>query len=316
MFRKRVVVAAVASLIAVGAQAQTTGSVTLYGRIDLNVTRFSGGEGWRMDQSSTSRFGLRGSEDLGGGLTAIFNVESRINPQNGTSESPRFWGREAWVGLRSNTWGSLRLGRTLSPSQRVASNYDPHGTDGIGSFGSSGLLLGHSSNSFVRMDSGIYYVTPNLSGFSVFAAFAMDDTPGATDERFHSIRLRYAAGPLDASLAIGELSQGNDVTSFGLAYDLGIVKPMLQLHSGERAGRKRASWLVGATAPLGKGELRAAYSKQDDKGATNPIDRTLLAVGYDHGLSKRTQVYGTVARDKTDNQSGKTGFELGLRHSF
>ncbi|MDO9095858.1 MAG: porin [Rubrivivax sp.] len=298
---------------ATGASAQT-GSVTLYGRVDLNVTRISG-EGWRMDQSSTSRFGLRGSESLGGGMSAIFQLESRINPQNGTAESPRFWGRESWLGLRGG-FGTFRMGRTLSPSQRIASNYDPHGTDGIGSFGSSGLLLGHPSATFVRMDNGLYYETPNFSGFSVFGAFAMDDTPGTTDERFHSIRLRYAKGPLDISLGLGELSDGNDVNSFGAAYDLGFMKPMVQFHSGKRAGRKRASWLAGATAPVASGELRAAYSKQDDRGNGTQTDRTLLAVGYDYPLSKRTLVYGTVIRDKTDRQDGKSGMELGLRHSF
>jgi predicted porin len=312
--RKLNAAAAAALLLATSAWAQSS-SVTLYGRINLNVTRVSG-EGWRMDQASTSRFGLRGVEDLGGGMAALFNVESRINPQNGTVESPRFWGREAWVGLRIPAWGTLRLGRTLSPSQRVASNYDPHGTDGIGSFGSSGLLLGHSSNTFVRMESGIYYETPNFKGFSAFGAFAMDDTPGATDERFHSVRLRYAAGALDASLAIGELSTGNDVRSIGLSYNLGFMKPMFQYHTGERGGNKRATWLVGATATMGQGELRFAHSKQDDKRAVGPIDRTLTALGYDYNLSKRTWLYGTLARDKTDLQSAKTGYELGIGHSF
>jgi predicted porin len=316
MSRKSAVIAALASLIAAGAQAQSAPSVTLYGRMDLNITKFSGGGAWLMDQSSTSRIGLRGTEALGGGVSAIFQLESRVNPDTGTTETPRFWGREAWVGVRSSAWGTLRLGRTLSPSQRVASNYDPHGTDGIGSFGSSGLLLGHPSNTFVRMDNGIYYETPNLAGFSAFGAVSQDEVPNAIDERYFSLRLRYAAGPLDASLALGDLSDGNDVKSVAMAYNLGFMKPMFQVHSGERAGRKRASWLVGATAPIGSGELRAAYSKQDDKGTTNPIDRTLLAVGYDHNLSKRTLIYGTVVRDETDNQSGKTGFELGLRHSF
>lgn len=311
--RFKLIATALASLMAAAAQAQSS-SVTLYGRVDLNLTRVSG-EGWRMDQSSTSRFGLRGSEALGGGMSAIFQLESRINPQNGTSETPRFWGREAWVGLRGG-FGTVRLGRTLSPSQRIASGYDPHGTDGIGSFGSSGLLLGLPSSTFVRMESGIYYETPNFSGFTAFGAFAMDDTPGATDERFHSIRLRYAAGPIDASVGIGELSNGNNVTSLGLSYNLGFMKPMLQWHSGERAARKRATFLVGATAPIGAGEMRAAYSKQDDRGTGTQTDRTLLAVGYDHPLSKRTLVYGTVARDKTDRQEGKNGVEMGIRHSF
>ena len=311
--RFKLIATALASLMAAAAQAQSN-SVTLYGRVDLNLTRISG-EGWHMDQSSTSRFGLRGSEALGGGVSAIFQLESRINPQNGASETPRFWGREAWVGLRGG-FGTVRLGRTLSPSQRIASGYDPHGTDGIGSFGSSGLLLGLPSSTFVRMESGIYYETPNFSGFSAFGAFAMDDTPGVTDERFHSIRLRYSAGPVDASVGIGELSNGNDVKSLGLSYNLGFMKPMLQWHSGERAARKRATWLVGTTAPIGRGEMRAAYSKQDDCGTGTQTDRTLLAVGYDHPLSKRTLVYGTVARDKTDRQDGKSGVEMGIRHSF
>lgn len=316
MYRELKLVATTLVGLAVdGAHAQSTGGVTLYGRVDLNLTHFSG-ESWRMEQSSNSRLGLRGSEVLGGGLNAIFQLESRINADNGTSETPRFWGRESWVGLRSSNWGTLRLGRTLSPSQRLASGYDPHGTDGIGSFGSSGLLLGHPSATFVRMDNGIYYETPNMKGFSVFGAIALDETPGATDERFHSVRLRYSAGPIDASVAIGKLSVGNDVQSVGLSYDLGFMKPMFQHHTGKRGGNKRGSWLLGVTAPIGSGELRFAHSMQDDKRAVGGIDRTLTALGYDYRMSKRTVVYGTVVRDKTDRQSGKSGFELGLRHSF
>jgi predicted porin len=300
---------------ALPALAQTS-SVTLYGRVDLNLTRFNNGEGWSMQQASNSRFGLRGVEALGGGLSAIFQLEARINAQNGTQESPRFWGREAWVGARGG-FGTVRLGRSLSPSQRVASNYDPHGTDGIGSFGSSGLLIGLSSNQFVRFDSGIYYETPSFGGFTVFGALAMDDTPGATDERFHSIRLRYASGPVDISLATGELSQGNDVISFGASYNLGFMKPMVQIHRGERSGRDRGTWLVGANAPIGSGgELRVAYSVQDDRGPGTQTDRTLFAVGYDHLLSKRTALYGTVVRDKTDRAAARNGFEAGIRHTF
>ncbi len=308
-------IAAAAVLLAGSAAAwgQSSG-VTMYGRVDLNLTHVSR-EAWRMDQSSTSRLGLRGSETLGGGVVAIFQLESRINPQNGTTETPRFWGRESWIGVRGG-FGTLRAGRTLSPSQRIASNYDPHGTDGIGSFGSGGLLLGHPSATFVRMDNGLYYETPRLGGFTVFAAYSMDETPGPTDERYHSIRLRYAKGPLDVSLGVGDLSAGNHVNSFGASYDFKVVKPMVQYHTGKRAGRDRATWLAGATAPVGKGELRAAYSKQDDRGSGMQTDRTLLAVGYDHPLSKRTLVYGTVIRDKTSRQDAKSGFELGLRHSF
>jgi predicted porin len=299
--------------LATGALAQS-GTYTLYGRVDLNITRLST-EAWRMDQSATSRLGLRGVEPLGNGVTAIFQLESRINPDDGTTETPRFWGRESWLGLRGG-FGTFRMGRTLSPSQRIASIYDPHGTDGIGSFGGSGLLLGLPSATFVRMDNGLYYETPSLAGFTVFGALSLDENPAPTDERFTSVRLRYANGPIDISLGVGDLSTGNKVTSFGASYDFKIVKPMVQYHTGQRAGRDRSTWLVGGTAPLGSGELRAAYSKQDDRGPGLQTDRTLLAVGYDYPLSKRTLIYGTVVRDETDRQAGKSGFELGLRHTF
>lgn len=287
-------------------------SLTLYGRVDANMTYMTG-EGWYMDQASTSRLGLRGKEDLGNGLSALFQFESRINPVDGSTESPRVWGREAWVGLQGG-WGTLRMGRSLSPSQRIASNYDPHGTDGIGSFGSSGLLLGLPSATFTRLESGIYYETPKFGGFTVFGAATLKDEEDA--DEVYSVRLRYADGPIDASLGYGRHSSGNHVASLGMSYDFKFIKPMLQYHSGERESRKRATWLVGATAPLGPGKLRFGYSVQDDKGEAPQVDRKLLALGYDYGLSKRTLLYSTVVQDKEDGERRRHGLELGIRHSF
>jgi predicted porin len=328
---KNTAIAAALALLSLGAQAQSAGSsVTLYGRFDINITKFSGSNvdadnAWQMTQSSTSRIGLRGSEDLGGGMRAVFQLESAFDPDTGATGSA-FWGRESWVGLRGN-FGTVRLGRTLTPSQRVASNYDPHGTDGIGSFGSSGLLIRQSA--LPRFNDGIYYETPNLSGFTVFAGVQMDDVPGATDERFTSLRARYQGGALDVSVGAASLNPGNKVTSFGLAYDFKFVKPMMQLHTGQRNALDWRTWLVGLTAPLGTGELRAAYSVQDQRQGTTQEDRSLFAVGYDYPLSKRTLLYGTVARDTTERavtagtppttttaKNGKNGFELGIRHNF
>jgi predicted porin len=317
---------ALAAALACGASAFAQSSVTLYGRMDINLTRFSGSNNdadnaWQMTQASTSRIGLRGSEDLGGGMRAVFQLESALDPDTGVTGSA-FWGRESWVGLRGG-FGTVRFGRTLTPSQRIASNYDPHGTDGIGSFGSGGLLIRQSA--LARFNDGIYYETPNLGGFSAFAGVQMDDVPGATDERFTSFRLRYQAGGFDASIGGASLNPGNKVTSFGLAYDFKFVKPMMQLHTGERNALDWRTFLVGLTAPLGTGELRAAYSKQDQRQGATQDDRTLFAVGYDYPLSKRTLIYGTVARDSTEQivtatnavtKNNKNGFELGIRHNF
>jgi predicted porin len=308
--RKQVaLVAAIsAALFASGVSAQA--SVTLYGRVDLNLTKFSG-EPLEQTAQSNSRWGLRGSESLGGGLSAIFQLESRINADTGTGESGRLFGRESWMGLRGG-FGTLRLGRSLSPSQRVASNYDPHGTDGIGSFGSTSLILGHTN--LVRLENAAYYETPSMGGFSVFGSYQLDEVKDATDAKIWSVRLRYAQGPVDVALAHGKLGGDNDVTSFGASFDFKSIKPMIQYHRGERGGADRKSWLVGATAPVGAHGVRFAVSRLDFKGSS-PVKRDLIALGYDHNLSKRTVLYGTIVRDK-ENSDSATGVELGIRHLF
>ncbi len=300
-----------AVLFAGGVSAQA--NVTLYGRVDLNLTKFSDGGALEQTAASNSRWGLRGSESLGGGLNAIFQLESRINADTGTGETGRLFGRESWAGLRGD-FGTLRFGRSLVPSQRVASNYDPHGTDGIGSFGSTNLLLGHAP--LVRMENSVYYETPSLGGVTAFGSYQLDEVKDATDVKAWSLRLRYAQGPIDVSLSHGKLAGNNDVTSFGASYDLKWVKPMIQYHRGDRAGRARAAWLVGATAPVGPGEVRVAVSRLDDRGPSAQVDRDLVSLGYDYGLSKRTILYGTVVRDKLTAQSARTGVELGMRHLF
>jgi predicted porin len=300
------------ALLAIGigsAHAQNS-TLQLYGRVDVNVTKLTDGP-YEVTQTSTSRIGLRGTENIGGGLSAIFQLESRINPDTGTTES-KFWGRESWVGLRGG-FGTVRLGRSLTPSQRIASNYDPHGTDGIGSFGSGGLMLGHSV--LARFDDGGYYETPRMGGFSVFAAVQADDQVNAVDDRYHSVRLRYEQGPVDLSLGYADLSPGNKVTSIGGSFKLGMLTPMFQVHTGQRNNLDRRHWLVGSFVKMPVGEIRAAYSKQDDQSAAD-IDRTLLAVGYDHPLSRRTMLYGTVVRDATVKQAARRGFEAGIRHLF
>lgn len=305
---------AIATLLVGVVAAAPACAVTLYGRVDLNLTRLQGA-GWDMRQASNSRIGLRGAQDLGDGLGAVFQLEARINADTGTTDAQHFWGRESWVGLQG-PFGVARLGRSQSPAQRMASLHDPHGTDGIGSFGSSGLLLGHSATRFGRMGNAIHYDSPRVGGFSASAAWAVEPSAGPGSPRHRSIRLRYQRGPVDVSLGRGDLARGNHVNSLVASWDLARIKPMLQMHSGQRDARRRAAWLVGATAPLPQGEMRLSFSKQDDRGSGPQTDRSLLAVGLNHGLSKRSTVYATAVRDRIGGQRARTGFEVGLRHAF
>jgi hypothetical protein len=101
----------------------------------------------------------------------------------------------------------------------------------------------------------------------------------------------------------------------GGSIKVGAFTPMFQFHTGQRASLDRRHWLVGTLVKARVGEVRAAYSRQDDQSRAN-VDRSLLAVGYDYPLSHRTLTYTTVVRDKTSKHGAQTGIELGLRHSF
>jgi predicted porin len=316
VFGSGVLASALGAVLFSSVSGAQTSNVTLYGRVDLNYTKLSG-DPLQMTQTSSSRWGLRGSESLGGGWNAIFTLESGINADTG-SVSGNLFGRESWLGVSNRNFGTLRLGRSLVPSQRVASNYDPHGTDGIGSLGSGGLMITHAA--LTRFNNGIYYETPSMGGFTVFAAHQLDEVKtDTTDESVSSVRLRFQTGGFDASVAYGEVNSRDKVVSLGLAYDFKSIKPMMQFHDGKRNGDDRQHWLVGFTAPVGAGELRAAYSAQNDKSPKN-ADRKLFAIGYDYSLSKRTIVYGTLASDRrglnTTAAVHKRGFELGMRHLF
>ena len=257
----------IAAFAAQVASAQTTPGVTLYGRVDLNLTKVSG-QPLEMTRASNSRWGLRGREDLGNGVSAIFQLESAFEADSGLSQATFF--RESWVGV-NGALGTLRLGRSLSPAQLVASNFDPHGTDGIGSFGSTSLLLRNTP--LVYQQNAIFYETPDFGGFRVFAARQLDETAGVNGD-VTAVSLRYRSKTLEAALTLADAGlPGNKVTSLAVAYDFGFVRPMAQLHSGQNGGRDWRTSLVGATAPVGKGKLRVAYSKLDQRSGGND-DRT------------------------------------------
>jgi predicted porin len=300
------------ALVAFASSAATQAQdLTLYGRIELNATKFDD-RSIEITQASTSRWGLMGRSSLESGWRAEFQLESGFRPDTGTLSGGLF-GRESWVGLSHNEVGLLRFGRTLTPSQRVSVNYDPNNTDSVGTFGPSGLMLGQSALS--RFSNGVFYETPNVGGLTLFAGYQIDETKDKIDDSASSVRLRYRREDFDAAIAYADLSVGNHVTSIGASYRFGSIRPMVQYHVGRRNSERRVHWLAGATVSVSVGEFRLALLGEDDRSAKN-IDRRLASVGYDYPLSKRSLLYGTVARDRTRGGDARCGFELGIRHNF
>ncbi|SAK75382.1 outer membrane protein, (porin) [Caballeronia fortuita] len=215
--KKTLMVAALTGVFATAAHAQS--SVTLYGLIDAGLTytnnnRNAAGEGhsnWKATSGSVngSRWGLRGSEDLGGGLKAIFTLENGFNIMNGTnSQGGREFGRQAYVGLSSNQFGSVTLGRQydsvvdfLGPLALTGTQYG--GTQFAHPFDNDNL-----DNTF-RVDNSVKYTSANYAGFKAGAMYGFSNQAGGfSNNRAYSAGLSYNYGPLNVAGAYFQANNG------------------------------------------------------------------------------------------------------------
>lgn len=346
-------IATAAALLALAAgTASAQSSVTLFGIVDVNVRNVDNsgvGSNSTLNNNglSSSRFGFRGVEDLGGGLKAGFWLESDLNPDTGTTNNGngKLFARRSTVSLMGNL-GEIRLGRDLTPSGAFTYVFDPFGVIGVG--GSANIARYSGQATFFRADNAISYFLPNLGGVYGQAMVGLDEgvnpsAPGTGADRFARSytggRLGYANGPIDVAVSYGstkvDLTGGKfKSTGIGGSYNFGVAKLMSHYYSDRLLTLKENRFLLGVSVPLGAHEIRASYVRSDATGGTaayNASDANQLALGYVHNLSKRTAMYGTVSR--ISNKGGATfaiaggnpgitaggkssGYELGMRHSF
>lgn len=259
--KKTLLAAALLAGFAGVAQAET--SVTLYGIIDtgLGYNKISGGTaaqngskiGMINGVQNGSRWGLRGSEDLGDGLRAVFQLESGFDSGNGTSaQGGRLFGRQATIGLAGDSWGQLDFGRQTNIASKYFGSIDPFGAG----FGQANIGMGLSAANTVRYDNMVLYQTPSFSGFQfgLGYSFSADDTKDgrisqttgaptvsqtgfgtADNTRAITTGLRYVNGPLNVALAFDQLNASNKLAqgkvdasprqySIGGSYDFEVVK--------------------------------------------------------------------------------------------
>jgi len=342
--KKSLIVLAALGAFASVASAQS--SVTLYGRVDLSVGKNAGSTAKVMQNGSGSRFGVRGVEDLGGGMSAFFNVEHRFDADTGASQnfpaanagffgssaaanaaaaakSPnqnRFWAGRSIVGLQGG-FGKITLGReyttAFSQSQLIA---DPWGWDTVVSQGSAALNNSITSGAIarVRNDSSLTY-NFSAAGFSVGAQIAEStDDINTFQKKPFNFAVSYAAGPVAVALGYEKTGQvGADTAKWMTlngSFDLGMVKLGGLYGTGTTfAGADHKSYLLTAVAPVGQGEFRASYGRL--KNETANVDAAKgFALGYHYALSKRTTVYTDYIRNTA--QAIKTGYDFGIKHNF
>ncbi|MDB5788446.1 porin [Caballeronia mineralivorans] len=196
-------------------------SVTLYGLIDAGLTYTNNQHGSKNFQATSgdingSRWGLRGSEDLGGGLRAIFTLENGFSIQNGTlGQNGREFGRQAFVGLSSDQYGAVTLGRQydsvvdyLGPLAMTGTQYG--GTHFAHPYDNDNL-----DNSF-RVSNAIKYQSVNYGGLKVGGLYGFSNQSGGfTSNRAYSVGASYNYGPLSAALAYMQLNNSGPAFSNG-----------------------------------------------------------------------------------------------------
>jgi predicted porin len=185
--------------------AHAQSSVTLYGIIDegLSYTNNAGhGAALKMSSGDVlgSRFGLKGSEDLGGGLSAVFRLENGFNAANGSlGQGGRLFGRQAYVGLSSTRYGTLTLGRQYDPTSDLFSAMTAAG-NWAGNVASSPFDNDNADWDF-RVNNSVKYTSPTIAGFSGEAMYAFSNTAGGFNEnRVVSAAGQYQNGGLTAVL--------------------------------------------------------------------------------------------------------------------
>ncbi|KAF1046012.1 porin [Xylophilus sp.] len=286
---------------------------------------------------TTSWFGVTGTEDLGGGLSAKFQLTSFLRTDTG--EQGRFTGdsffsRDANISL-SGSFGSVLLGRWLAPHFLPSIIGNPFGD----SFTFSPLILhmnvplynGTGWGATTPADTGwsnqVVYSTPQFGGLQANLQYQFGEQPNDNGKKNAGANFLYFGGPLTLTGfyerdQIGNPGQGaylgttrKDWALHG-AYDFGVVKPFLS-HGESKADNsddKARTSQLGATVPLGAGTMLADYARTEL--TRTRVDRRTFSLGYDHFLSRRTDVYAVYMNDRITAQTNGNSVGFGVRHRF
>jgi predicted porin len=302
---------------------------------------------------TTSYWGIRGSEDLGNGVNAIFDITGNFRVDTGNlgrfnNDAP--FSRSSWVGVNSG-WGTLRLGRMSSPNFQLAIRLSPFAdSTSFGPYVLHTYVGGQPLDAAIASggpaavsDSGynnaITYGSPKLNGFQGAVAYSLGEVFGnnSADRRI-SYALNYEQGKLlvafgsdivlkptlaaPPAVPASNQKSGQISHQLGLTYDLGVAKAFASVNRTAidlpaLSQRKFLTYQLGVSMPYGPGVILLSGA-QTTRSQTllADVNRTTVAAGYDYILSKRTDLYGIVMNDSVSGLKSGTSLALGIRHRY
>jgi predicted porin len=339
---KKILAAAIVSAFAAPAFAATA-NVDVYGKLHLSVNYFDDQPSAISDvgiSSNASLIGFKGAEDLGGGLAAIWQIEQTVNLDEANAGT--FASRNSFIGLKGG-FGTALIGRHDTPLKLVGRAVDLFGDTMADS---RNVMAGGSDT---RANNVAVYMTPNMGGFGIAAAYSTDLSNSGTasdadNSGVYNLNATYKNGPLFLGLGYGD-GDGHEALGLGkhmraaAGFTMGSFKLVGQYDKldDDNANAGQAgdfdAWMVGGAFTMGNIVLKANYMEGEYDGdlATAGYDVEQWTVGADYNLSKRTTAYLLYANGEnitmgrgagtSDQVSGAAGgdismLSLGMVHTF
>ena len=308
------------AVLGLSGAAMAQSSVTLYGVADAGIGKIEAGSGLAnpandasdktefisgsMMNNGTSRLGVRGVEDLGGGLKAGFQFETGLDLDNGGS-SGAFWSRQANIWLGGN-WGTVKLGRQFTPSYLTTSTFELTGAALYSVLANTYKFAGIGR----RANSAFTYMTPSFGGFTGALAY-VTKTDLATPKAAYDLGLMYANGPIGVGVSVNKFSTSKTNYQAGAKYSFGnFALAGSYTQASNEAKAVRRGFGIGGSANFGAFALTVDLTR-DTKNEWTGKKYTNGVVEAKYALSKRTFVYGAFLRlDDTNN------YGIGVRHNF
>jgi len=325
---------AVALFSAGAAGAQTA---VLYGLLDASGSRVKpvGLDAHTFQLVSgnlqSSFIGVRGSEDLGGGLRAVYRLESYLRVDVGAAGrdiGDGFWAREASAGL-SGSFGTTVLGRTPTPLWLATTSFNPFG-ESMGFSPTVRQYFGAAILGDTRWNNSIWYTNNARDPLRVVFSANVDETT-ATRSNGHNLGLSvaYITGPFAATLVAERIRNSaqplpagferQTVWNLGAAYDFQFIRVYGQagrIETESNADSTITSYQLGAAVPFGTSLILVAYGYQHFSSATKGTTNNIASVAYEYFFSKSTDIYIAATYEKLSFVSSGNSVAGGLRVKF
>jgi predicted porin len=328
-------IAAVAALFGVPAQAQSL----IYGLIDAAASRSrppGGDYRYQLDSGDMSRsfIGFRGAEDLGGGLKAVWKLESYVridSGEAGRATGEPLFGRDSNVGL-SGAFGTTVLGRTVTPFYLATVNFNPFGDSFAFSPSTRQYYVGGALLSDRSWNNSMSYTNSNTdSPLRVnVAANTPEEAAGTPNTgRNYAGSVAYISGPFAATVAVERLKntplpvpvafRRELAIQVGASYDFKFMRLYGQagrVKIDAASDTRTVLYQIGTAIPVGNGLILASYGRSQARTSFSQITDRTASIGYDYFLSKNTDIYIAAMHEKTFMLSSGGALAGGMRLRF